>query len=287
MLSVVAGAALSAIASCLYNFGVALQAVEARTVAAEHELRLSIFSQLIRRRRWLAGVAANILGWPLETAALMLAPVTVVEPTLAVGLLLLFWIGSRMLSERMRLADLGAGAAVILGVIGISATAPARSGAYQNDKSSIIVLVVLGCLAGAPLLLRWVSSENQAAGYFAALGAGFALGFATLMTKFLADDLLSGDWTTLFIWLCLAVGGGALSLLSETTALRTRPATRVAPIVFVVQVAVPVVLAPFLVNEHWSPDALTAGGLCISLALVVLGGIALARLPSVGDLMSS
>jgi hypothetical protein len=216
----------------------------------------------------------------------MFAPVTVVEPALAVGLLLLFWIGSRMLSEQVRVGDLGAGVAIILGVVGISATAPARSGAYQSDKSSIIVLVVLGFLAAAPLLLRWVRSVNQA-GYLAALGAGFALGFATLMTKFLADDFLSKDWDTLGIWAGLAVVGGALSLLSETTALRTRPATRVAPIVFVLQVLVPVVLAPFLVDERWSPDALTACALCVSLALVVLGGAVLARSPSVGDLMHS
>lgn len=286
MLSVVVGACLSAVASCLYNVGVALQAVEARTIRAEHEFRLSIFRQLIRRPRWLGGVGANIVGWPVETVALMFAPVTVVEPALAVGLLLLFWIGSRMLSEQVRVGDLGAGVAIILGVVGISATAPARSGAYQSDKSSIIVLVVLGFLAAAPLLLRWVRSVNQA-GYLAALGAGFALGFATLMTKFLADDFLSKDWDTLGIWAGLAVVGGALSLLSETTALRTRPATRVAPIVFVLQVLVPVVLAPFLVDERWSPDALTACALCVSLALVVLGGAVLARSPSVGDLMHS
>ena len=52
---------------------------------------------------------------------------------------------------------------------------------------------------------------------------------------------------------------------SEMTALQSRGATEVAPLVFVTQMLVPALLAPVLVNESWSDTPL--GG------LVLLGGL--------------
>src|SRR5919108_5732094 len=95
--SVLLGMAAAVAASAMYNVAIALQAIEAREVPAEHGLRLSLLARLVRRRRWLAGAGLNFLGWPVQTVALLAAPLTVVQPCLAAGLLLLLAIGSRML----------------------------------------------------------------------------------------------------------------------------------------------------------------------------------------------
>ena len=86
-------------ASLLYNTSIALQALEAREVPGEHALRPSLIGRLLRNRRWLGATALGLLGWPLEIAALLLAPLTVVQPCLASGLILLLWLGATRLGE--------------------------------------------------------------------------------------------------------------------------------------------------------------------------------------------
>jgi len=73
----------------LYNTSIALQALQVREVPGEHGLRLSLIGRLVRNRRWLGATALGLLGWPLEIVALLLAPLTVVQPCLASGLILL------------------------------------------------------------------------------------------------------------------------------------------------------------------------------------------------------
>src|ERR1700754_672024 len=80
-------------ASALYNTSIALQAVEARQVGHEHALRASLIGRLVRNPRWLIATVIGLLGWPLEIAALLMAPLTVVQPCLASGLVLLLILG--------------------------------------------------------------------------------------------------------------------------------------------------------------------------------------------------
>ena len=84
-------------ASLFYNASIALQALEVREVPDEHSLRLSLIGKLLRNRRWLGATALGLAGWPLEIVALLLAPLTVVQPCLASGLILLLWLGAKKL----------------------------------------------------------------------------------------------------------------------------------------------------------------------------------------------
>src|ERR1700750_1369887 len=87
-------------ASALYNTSIALQALEAREVGQEHALRASLIGGLVRNPRWLVATLIGLLGWPLEIVALLLAPLTVVQPCLASGLVLLLFLGVTRLGER-------------------------------------------------------------------------------------------------------------------------------------------------------------------------------------------
>src|SRR5215213_9118997 len=114
--SVVLGVALACLASCLFNAGIALQALEARQVPRDLGLKLSLIGRLVRRPRWLAGTALNALALPTQTAALLLAPLTAVQPADAAGLLLLLFLGSRVLGERVGMRELGAVGAIVAGI---------------------------------------------------------------------------------------------------------------------------------------------------------------------------
>ena len=69
------------------------------------------------------------------------------------------------------------------------------------------------------------------------------------------------------------------------SALQERPAIQVAPVVFVTQTVVPVVLAPLLFGERFSATPLGGVPLALSLALLVAGAAVLARSPLLLALM--
>src|SRR4030088_3296642 len=93
------GVALACVASMLFNGAVVLQARETRAVPQEQGLHLSLLASLLRRRRWLAGIALQVLAIGLQTGALLLAPLTAVQPAEAAGLVFLLFLGSRTLGE--------------------------------------------------------------------------------------------------------------------------------------------------------------------------------------------
>src|SRR3954470_11575765 len=109
------GIALAAGAAACFDGAVALQAVEARAVA-QRAVGAGLLRALIARPRWVAATALAIAGWPLQVAALALAPLTVVQPALALGLVVLLALGRRMLGEPVGTRALIATAAIAAGV---------------------------------------------------------------------------------------------------------------------------------------------------------------------------
>src|ERR1700724_266817 len=102
-------------ASTLYSLGIALQALDAKQAPHEEHLRLALAWGLLRRARWLAGTGLSILGWPPQVLALTLAPLVVVQPALACGLLVLMLVAERMLGEHAGRYEYLAVSAIVIG----------------------------------------------------------------------------------------------------------------------------------------------------------------------------
>ena len=90
------GIMLAAAAAACYDGAVALQALEARALGSGYR-GAGLLSGLVRRRRWLAATGLAVAGFTLHVAALAVAPLTVVQPALALGLVLLLFLGARLL----------------------------------------------------------------------------------------------------------------------------------------------------------------------------------------------
>jgi hypothetical protein len=128
---VILGAVLACSASLLYNVGLAVQALDAREAPADESLRPALLLRLVRRPRRLAGTGLKLLGWPLQALALGLAPLAVVQPSLAFGLLALLAIGARTPGVRVGRRDVGATLAILAGVVVVAAV----SGAASHDRA--------------------------------------------------------------------------------------------------------------------------------------------------------
>ncbi|MBK5230887.1 MAG: hypothetical protein JJE27_06925, partial [Thermoleophilia bacterium] len=150
MSSVLAGALAAFAASALYNLGLAIQALDARELPADHALRLSLLQRLATSRRWLAGTGLTLIGWLAQIGALMLAPLTLVQPMLAAGLLPLLVIGSRLLHEPIGRRELGGVCAIVGGVTVLALTAPARTVAHAGGTQLAVPLSIIGMPAPVP-----------------------------------------------------------------------------------------------------------------------------------------
>jgi len=184
MVSLFIGIALATGASTLYSLGIAVQALDARATGHEHALRITLLTQLMTRARWLLGTGMTALGWPLQILALSYVGVIVVQPTLASGLLVLLLVGERMLGESPGRRELLAVGAIILGVAGIAALAPAHNTRHIHGVAVVIVLALLGAAAFTPFILQLVRRPIANA---TMIGAGLAFAWSSLVNQFVAD----------------------------------------------------------------------------------------------------
>jgi drug/metabolite transporter (DMT)-like permease len=285
-------------ASLLYNASIALQALEAREVPGEHSLRPSLLGRLVRNRRWLGATALGLVGWPLEIAALLLAPLTVVQPCLASGLILLLWLGAKRLGETPGQREWTAVAAIVLGVAGVALAAPERTTDHADAGAIALTLCLVAIPIAAPYALRarFRHSPHQsgvkvgsaaAIGTLAVISAGCGYAWTAIASKLLTDELAAGALLVAIVWLVTAVASEGLALLSEMSALQERPATHVAPTMFAVQILVPVLLAPLIFGESWGSTPLGGAVLVASIAIAVAGTVLLAGSRTIGVVIES
>jgi drug/metabolite transporter (DMT)-like permease len=283
-------------ASLLYNTSIALQALEAREVDYEHSLKLSLIGKLVRNRRWLGATALGLAGWPLEIVALLLAPLTVVQPCLASGLILLLWLGATRLGERPGRREWVAVAAIGLGVAGVALAAPERTTNHASTGAIALSLALVAIPIAAPYALRQRIRHSprqggvnvgSAIGTLAVISAGCGYAWTAIASKLLTDELATGAVIVAVAWLATAAASEGLALLSEMSALQQRPATHVAPTMFAVQVLVPVVLAPLIFGESWGSTPLGGAALVASMAVAVGGTVLLAGSSAVGAVIEN
>jgi drug/metabolite transporter (DMT)-like permease len=263
------GIALAAGAAACFDGAVAVQALEARRVQ-EAEGGAGLLRRLAARPRWLAATALAIAGWPLQVAALALAPLTVVQPTLALGLVLLLVLGVRLLGEPAARRDLAAALAIGAGLALLAWGAPGETRIHAGGVALLGALGPLAALAAVPWILR-----DRAAGGLLVLAAGCAYAVSGVTSKLLTDALGGAALPAALGWAAGTAAVAGLGLGDEMGALRRVSAARVAGGAFALQTVVPVLLAPVLTGERWTGTPLGGGAVLAGLALVVGGALVL------------
>jgi drug/metabolite transporter (DMT)-like permease len=280
--SVIAGVALAALASVLFNAAIVLQASEAREVPDEHGLHLSLIGTLLRRPRWLLGVALGLTAFPLQTVALLWAPLTAVQPADATGLLVLLFLGARTLKERVGQREIVAVACIVVGIVVLTIAAPKRAVTQVDATDVLLPMAAVALVALAPLLFRRLIGADSIA---VVLGAGFAFALGAFCAKIVADAIDRQAWLAVVLFVGVAAGAAFVGTLTEQTALQRRQATQVAPIIFAVELLVPVALAVLVVGEDWERSSTIA--ILAALVLVAGGATTLGRTPTVARMLEA
>ncbi|HSD23775.1 MAG TPA: hypothetical protein VLB79_05540 [Solirubrobacterales bacterium] len=277
------GFALALAAACCYETGYALQALEARRAPPERALRPSLVSHLLRRPVWVGGIALALLGWPLQIAALSQAPLTLVQPVLALGLLLLLALGVRVLGEPVGPREIAAVLLIIGSVAVFAWAAPRDIGDVERGAGLVVALATLIAAALAPYAIGLLRRGADPMLLLVA-SAGAADGLAAFVAKIVAQDASEGALVAVALWASLVAAVVIIGLISESTALQRFAATRVAPTVLVMQIVIPVVLAPLVGGEGWGDTPLGGAVLGFALVTIAVGAGLLASSPAVAQL---
>jgi hypothetical protein len=185
-----AGLLLATLAAVFFAVGAVLQheAAGHSTTASGLSLR-----RLVTRPRWMVGQAATALGTGSQVAALALAPVAVVQPVLAVALVIA--LGLRAVRTRqapLRLELLGAGLTTGGLTVFLLAAQPAAGAAKPPPSSLTVVGAVV--LSVALVAVATLFGHGPHGALACGSAAGIAAGIAAVLISIGVRSLQAGGW---------------------------------------------------------------------------------------------
>jgi drug/metabolite transporter (DMT)-like permease len=278
------GLAAALVASALFNVGIALQGIEARSAPKSLGLRVSLLTMLFRRKRWVLGWVLGVVGIAPQVLAFADAPFVVVQPALASGLLILLFIGSRMFGEHVGWVEIVGVSAIIGGVALVAWGAPSHTEAHRSGAAVIAVVAGLAAVGFFPFIVRGTRWDTGM-GSIVASGAGFAA--SNVATKLLSDDIGSGHYVIAAAWAVVGIISGIAATITGMTAFQRRRATTVVPVSTAVQTFLPIVLEPFFLREHWASAKFGGAPIGIGLLIALVGTIVVSRTKAVSELSAA
>ena len=210
---------LFALLTALFN-GVAsvLQRLAAATAPPSRALHLSLFSYLITRKVWLAGIGMVILAAVCQATALATGPVALVQPIFIIELPFTLLVASRVNKRRLpRTTWWAVGLVTVSLGAGLAAAAPSGGSDQASARVWVTALIVTGVFEAVVITVGVRTRGNARA---AALGLAAACGYAltaTLMKSAVAAlprgaGAFFGTWQ---LYATAVAGVGALFLLQN------------------------------------------------------------------------
>jgi drug/metabolite transporter (DMT)-like permease len=195
-----------------------LQRLAAADAPADKALHLSLFSYLIRRKVWLAGIGMVMLAAVAQAVALATGPVALVQPIFIIELPFTLLVASKVNRRPLSAVTWGAVALVTVSLgIGLATAAPSGGTTHASAKVWITALIVTGAFEVVVIGVGVRARGNARA---AALGLAAACGYALTATllKSAVSELDRGIgpfFTSWQLYATAAAGVGALFLLQN------------------------------------------------------------------------
>jgi hypothetical protein len=184
------GLLLAVLAAVLFAVGAVLQHEAAELSTTDRRLSLR---RLVRRRRWMLGQSATMLGTGSQVAALAVAPVAVVQPMLAVTLVI--GLGFRAVRNRqapLRLELIGA--ALTTGGLAVFLFAAQPAAGVDHPPPSSLAVIVAIVLSVALVVGSTFVGHGAHGALACGSAAGIAAGIAAVLISVGVRSLEEGGW---------------------------------------------------------------------------------------------
>jgi drug/metabolite transporter (DMT)-like permease len=283
-----AGIALALLATTAYNVGLILEKrALGQMPALEIRRVMGVVVSLLTSRPWLAGFALMLTGLACQTIVLTFEPVSVVQPVLASGVVLVLVLSRLMLRERLRGNEAWCVAAIAVAVVLLALSATGTTESHHADPGSMAAVMIPSIAVGLLVAVGSLRTRRPGAvvsAVWAGAGTGLLYGVAALAIKALsgvlvrhqtAADLVASLISSPYLYVlggCLAV-----AMLLFQAALQAGRASIVIPVSNVTGSTYFIIAGTWLFHEHLpaSPGKLVLRLAGIALAALVV--IALSR----------
>lgn len=165
-------------------------------LSAEHQPKIghaswrSVAASLLTDWRWLLGLGSTIIGWMLFIQATALGEISLVQPLMSAGDVLLVLMAVVFLKERMNRAEWLGLALTVAGALALSWQAEAKPLIAPDVTSLLIAAAVLTIGGGVILYLGRRSSQRELP---LAIVVGLAFGMGAALTEALTAQTQTGD----------------------------------------------------------------------------------------------
>jgi drug/metabolite transporter (DMT)-like permease len=268
---------LALAAALLFAFGTVLQQRAGLEEPASGPSS-GLLIQMARRPVWLVGVAADVLGFGCQAAALGFGRLAVVQPLLVATVVFALPLGARLTGQRVRRADIGAALLVTAALVAFLAIADPSGGRADAPLGEWLIAGAVCVGACVPFVLIGQRGPAPRRAAFLGIATGVLFALSAALTKAVVDELDDGVLTIFTTWhlYALAVVGYASMTLNQlalnTGALAPAVATSLAfdPITSVV-------LGVTLFEESLETGAGEIAATLLALAAAAVGMAVLAR----------
>src|SRR5260221_2008419 len=131
------------LATTAYHLGLIVEKralAELPAIDARHAVRL--LKVLLTAPSWLAGFLLMLCGFALQVIALTLAPVSVVQPVLGSGVVILLVLSRIVLRETLKRLELACVLAMAIAIIAIALSAVGPAGHVGHEASGLLLAAV-------------------------------------------------------------------------------------------------------------------------------------------------
>ena len=281
------GIPLALLAATAYNVGLIQEKrALARMPALDVRRVPHVIASLLAEPAWLAGFALMLLGLACQTIVLTFEPVSVVQPVLASGIVLVLVLSRLVLRERLGAVEFWCVAAMAVAVILLAASAGRAGGAAGHHVNpgwlAVVAIpsVVIGLLVGASPLRR--RTRTLSAGVCFGIGTGLLYGVAALAIKGLSGILVGHHGDVRLVtgilsspYLYVLGGCSAAAMLLFQVALQSCRASIVVPVSNVTGSVYFMIAGTWLFHEHLPASPAKLG---LRLAAILVAGFVLVTL---------
>jgi drug/metabolite transporter (DMT)-like permease len=269
--------ALALAAALLFALGTVLQQKAGLEAPAEGSSS-GLLIQMAKRPVWVAGIAADGLGFGCQATALALGSLAVVQPLLVGSVVFALPLGAKLTGQRVRRIDIGAAFLVVVALVAFLTIADPSGGRADAPLGNWLVAggVCLGVCVPLFLAGRRGPAPRRAAMLGIATGVLFALSAA--LTKSVTDQLDDGVFTIFTTWhLYALVVIGYASMTFNQLALNTGALAPAVATSMAFDPITSVVLGIALLGEMLDTGALDIVATVAALAAAGAGMAVLAR----------
>ena len=279
------------LATTAYHLGLILEKralARLPAIDARHALRL--LRVLLTAPAWLAGFCLMLCGFALQVVALTLAPVSVVQPVLGSGVVILLVLSRVVLHETLKRLELACVLAMAAAIVVIALSATGAAGHVGHDANGLLLASValpvtaIAVGLGASAMRAGPSGRHRmpSIGVSYAVASGLLYGVATLAIKAMSGTLAQHGRVDASLLLAIAaspypyvtVGCSALGMLVFQTGLQRCRVSIVGPVSNITGSVFFLVAGTWLFGERLPADpprlALRLAGIALAGAVVVV-----------------